>query len=175
MSLSPEKNKECQACEFEENIEILREIYFFSGLPMEVLKVLAYLCNRETFKQNDYLFQKDDDDSQAFYIITGKCGLLYTNRESELLIREYGQGEFLGGLALLGNLPRLYSLKALSALSCLILDRDKFSRAMQQFPELIPKMFKGVVRRIYAWENRLLVDYSACCESCKELIGVSVL
>ena len=134
MSLSPGKNKECQSCEFEENIEILREIYFFSGLPIEVIKVLAYLCNRATFKQNDYLFQKNDDDGQAFYIITGKCGLLYTNKGSELLIREYGQGEFLGGLALFGNMPRLYSLKALSALSCLILERDKFARAMKQFP-----------------------------------------
>lgn len=125
--------------------------------------------------QNDYLFQKNDDDGQAFYIISGKCGLFHTNRGSELLIREYGQGEFLGGLALLGNLPRLYSLQALTALSCLVLARDKFSRAMQQFPELIPKIFKGVVTRIHTWEKRLLVDYSACFESCKELIGVSLL
>ena len=44
MSLSTEKNPECRpggACEFQENLGALRQVDFFSSLPMEALKVLS--------------------------------------------------------------------------------------------------------------------------------------
>ena len=46
---SPEKNSEHPHSEFQDNLNLLRQTYFFSGLPLETLKVFAYLCTRQKF------------------------------------------------------------------------------------------------------------------------------
>ena len=56
MTSSSEKNDSYQSSEFQENLEILREIFFFSSIPLEKLKVFAYICKRETFKPDEYIF-----------------------------------------------------------------------------------------------------------------------
>jgi len=50
-SLSP-------SCEYQENLGILRQTYFFSGLPLESLKIFAYLCTREKFREGEFLFRQ---------------------------------------------------------------------------------------------------------------------
>ena len=174
MNLSAKNNESCESCEFEENLKILREIPFFSRIPLETLKVLAYLCTRETFKQGDYLFNQNDDDGQAFYIISGNTRLMHTNEGDEQEIRDYAEGTFLGGLTLMGNMGRLFSMKALSDVNCLILTRDKFSRAMDQHPDLMPKIIASLISAIRSWEERFLTASDESCTACKKRIGVSL-
>lgn len=175
MSLFSEKNEIYQSSELQENLEILRQTYFFSGLPLESLKVFAYICSRETFKQGEYLFRQGDDDGQAFYILSGKASLVHMDKGSEQMLRNYNAGEFLGGFVLLSKVPRLFSLKASTEVTCLILSREKFSSTVQQFPDLIPRFVKSVVDRIYTWEERFLVSRVESCEACKQNIGISLV
>ena len=56
MNSSAADNKTGGSCEFQENLEILRQIDFFAGLPIETLKIFAYLCSREKYQAGDYLF-----------------------------------------------------------------------------------------------------------------------
>ena len=105
------KNEDNPSSELEQNLEILRQTYFFSGLPLETLKIFAYLCTREKFKQGEYIFRQNEDDGQAFYIISGKAVLERENNSSIKEIRECHSGEFFGGLTLLGEARRLVCLK----------------------------------------------------------------
>jgi CRP/FNR family transcriptional regulator, cyclic AMP receptor protein len=175
MSSPPERNENCVSCDFQEDLEILRQIDFFSGLPMESLKVFAFIGTRETFRVGDYLFRQDDDDGQAFYLIAGSARLLHNDGSGDQLIRTYESGDFLGGLTLLGKLHRQFSLQAVEDTSCLILTRDKFQTTVQQFPEVLPRIVKVVVDRIAAWEERFLVTRSSDCESCRQKVGVSLV
>lgn len=175
MNLSSGKTEAHQSSELQENLGFLRQIYFFSGLPLESLKVFAYMCTRETFKQGEYLFRQGDDDGQAFYIVSGKTRLVHTDGGGEQMIRDYDTGEFLGGMALLGNMHRLFSLKALTEVTCLILTREKFSTTIQQFPDLMPKLIKSVVERISAWEGGFLASRGEGCEVCRQKVGVSLV
>ena len=170
-----EKTEVCLSCEFQENLNILRETYFYSALPLEVLKVLTYLCTRETFKPGDHLFSQDDDDGQAFYIISGKVQLTYSDESGEKIVREYDPEVFIGGLALMGAMRRLFTLQALTDTTCLVLTREKFLRAMAQFPDQMPKIFKALVERICIWEERFLVAVNEKCEACRQKIGVSLI
>ncbi len=43
MNLSEGKTNTGLSCEFQENLNLLRETYFFTGFPLEALKVFAYL------------------------------------------------------------------------------------------------------------------------------------
>ncbi len=170
------KNKGCESCEFQENLSILREIDFFSELPLETLKILAYLCTREKYKQGDYLINKGEDDGQAFYVISGKIGLLYEEKNSdEGVIREFGPEKFVGGLSLLGKMRRIFYLKALEDVVCIRMTREKFSKALAQFPELTPKLFQAVVNRISKWEERMFLEHGCHSDTCANIAGVSLV
>ena len=131
-----EKNNSAPSSEFQENLELLRQIYFFSGLPLETLKVFAYLCSREKFKQDEYIFSQDEDDGRAFYIINGQAQLERRNNGETTGVREYTTGEFIGGLTLLGETKRLFSLKSTTDTTCLVLSREKFSKTMEHVPHV---------------------------------------
>jgi CRP-like cAMP-binding protein len=169
------KNETTASSELEENLEMLRQTYFFSGLPLETLKVFAYLCTREKFKQGEYLFRQFEDDGQAFYIIDGKATLEREVDSETKEIRDCNAGEFLGGLTLLGETRRLFSLKAAQDTNCLILNREKFSKATEQFPNIMPRIYKAVAKTIDTWEERFLAGRADMCGECMENLGVSLI
>ncbi|MBL0714025.1 MAG: cyclic nucleotide-binding domain-containing protein [Desulfosarcina sp.] len=175
MNSSAADNKTGSGCEFQENLEILRQIGFFAGLPIETLKIFAYLCSRETFQSGDYLFARNDDDGQAFYLISGRALLAHAADDTESEVLAFGPGDFLGGLALLGSMPRLYSLKAVDTVACLVLTREKFIKAIEQFPELTPRLLKTVVVSIRSWEQHHLMKLKSRGLSLKGMAGISAL
>ncbi|MBW2427785.1 MAG: cyclic nucleotide-binding domain-containing protein [Deltaproteobacteria bacterium] len=172
---SSETNKSTPSSEFQENLEILRQIYFFSGLPLETLKIFAYLCTREKFKQGEHIFRQDEDDGQAFYIIGGRARLERQDNGETRKVRDCETGEFLGGLTLLGETRRLFSLKSVSDTTCLVLNREKFSKTMGQFPDLMMKICKAVAHSIDTWEKRFLTSQGDQCGECMERLGVTLI
>ena len=174
MSLS-EKNSTGAVSEFQENLDVLRQIYFFSGLPLETLKVFAYLCTRGKFKSGEYLFRQGEDDGQAFYIIEGSAILERAENGNASAVRTCASGEFIGGLTLLGKQRRLFSLRADTDTSCLMLNREKFTKTIEQFPDLMPKIFKAVVSGIGDWEERFLAERAEKCGDCMAYLGVSLI
>jgi len=170
-----EKNNSAPSSEFQENLELLRQIYFFSGLPLETLKVFAYLCSREKFKQDEYIFSQDEDDGRAFYIINGQAQLERQDNGETTAVREYKTGEFIGGLTLLGETQRLFSLKSVTETTCLVLSREKFSKTMAQFPNLLVKICNAVAKSIDTWEERFLSDQADQCGDCFNRLGVTLI
>ena len=170
-----ENNEADPSSEFDYNLRILREIPFFSGIPIEALKVLAYLCTREIFKPDEFLFSQNDNDGCAFYILSGTAKLVRKTDADELEIRDYKKGDFLGGLVLMGNMRRLFSLKASAETTCIILTREKFSKVMEQFPELTPRILNSLNEGLRVWEERFLSDVDQCRETCRHKIGVSLV
>jgi len=174
MSLS-ETNKSTPSSEFQENLEILRQIYFFSVLPLETLKIFAYLCTRENFKQGEHIFRQNEDDGQAFYIVEGKARLEREDNGNTTKMRDCETGEFLGGLTLLGETGRLFSLKSVGDTTCLVLNREKFAKTMEQFPAMMMKICKAVAQNIDTWEKRFLTDQGDQCGECMGHLGVTLI
>ena len=170
-----EKNNSTPSSEFQENLELLRQTYFFSGLPLETLKVFAYLCKREKFKEGEHIFRQDEDDGQALYIIDGRARLERKDNGEITNIRDCEIGEFIGGLTLLGNRHRLFSLRSVTDTTCLILNREKFLKTMEQFPDLMFKICNAVAQRIDTWEERFLADRADQCGECMHKLGVTLI
>ena len=172
---SSERNDANPSSELEDNLEILRQTYFFSGLPLETLKIFAYLCTREKFKKNEYIFKQHEEDGRAFYIISGKAILERQDNDTNKKIRDCATGEFLGGLTLVGEVRRLFSLKAEEDTICLVLEREKFKKTLEQFPDIMPLIFKAVAKNIDSWEERFLAGRADMCGECMVNLGVSLI
>jgi CRP-like cAMP-binding protein len=162
-------------CEFQENLEILRQIPFFAGLPLESLKVFAYLCTRETYAAGETLFSPNDDDGRSYYLISGTARLVYPDAAGEVVVRTFGPGQFLGGLSLLGGLRHLYGLQAETDTVCLVLTRERFLKALEQFPGLVPRILKAAVDMVRGWEKRHLFDMQDKRELPRGMAGMTVL
>jgi len=175
MNSNSERNDTGESSEYTQNLNILRQIDFFSGLPLEVIKVFAYLCSREPFKPGDVIFQQGDDDDRAMFIISGNARLFQHTGDAETTIRDYLAGEFIGRMTLLGQIRRLFSLTATTEMVCLVLTRDKFSKALEKFPDLTPKFIEVVVTNIYRWEKLFLKTRSGDCDECLKIAGVSLV
>ena len=174
---SLETDKLTPASELDQNLELLRQTYLFSVVPLEALKVFAYLCSREKFKEGEYLFRQGEDDGQAFYMISGLAVLERIEGEGDLVrtIRQCSEGEFLGGLSLMGSMQRLFSLKATSEVNCLIIAREKFTRTLSQFQDLMPSLVKALVGGVGGWEKGFLSSRADKCGDCLQDLGVSLL
>lgn len=175
MNSNSDPNRTAEHCEFQDNLSILREISFFSGLPIELLKVFAYLCTREILKPGQNIFTQDDDDGCGYYIISGKAELLRNDTGTEHVIRSYEGGTFLGILALLGAMPRLYSLRAMETTVCLIITREKFTKAVERFPEIMPKLIQAIVTRITLWDKQAIHAGVGHRQQDNKQIGISVI
>lgn len=81
----------------------------------------------------------------------------------------------MGGLTLLGEMHRLFSLRAAEDTICLILNREKFTKVLEQFQEVMPKILKTIVAGIDSWEDRFITDRTDKCEDCLDRLGVSLL
>lgn len=163
-----------------DNESLLKQISFFAKLPMNTIRILAYLSMQKTFQAGDYLFYQNDDDGQGILIICGKARLEYTrngsvNKTAPRFFRDVTDGEFVGGLALLGKMRRLFSMKALCPLDCLILERDRFAAAMAQFPDLMPVVLQAVIETIRRREERYLVTHQDASDQYIESLDVSLL
>lgn len=172
---SLDENSPSPPCEYQENLDILRQTYFFSGVPLESLKIFAYLCTRERYRNDEILFRQGEDDGDAFCLISGRARLERAVDSKTLPVRVFGPGEFIGGLSLLSETRRLYSLRALEDTVCLVLSREKFSKTLQQFPGQMPRIFKAVVNAINRWEEHFLNEMSGDCGGCLPQLGVSLL
>lgn len=175
MSSSSENGSVGNHCEFQSNIVLIREIPFFSGLPIETIKVVAYLCERQFFQKGQYLFRQKNDDGRAFFIISGKGVLTHQHDKGEIEIRTYEKKTFIGGLSLLTHLPRLFSLKALTDISCLVMERQMFLKSLEQFPDLFPHFIKVIASEIAGWEKRLMQDHGYDLKGCHSHIGLSLM
>ena len=174
MSSYQEKNDPMEKSEFQENLTILREIHFFSEFPLEVLKVLAYLCTREVYKEGDIIFSQDDDDSRAYCVLAGQARLTRTHESNEVFIRTCGKNTFFGTFTLVSTVNRLFSLSALTDTCCLVLTRENFQEIIDQFPESRQLIIQGLAENIVAWEERFLNE-NIDCESCINTMGVSLI
>ena len=167
MSSYTAEDSSCSSCELQMNLDLLRQISFFSPIPIEKLKVFAYLCVRRSYAPDEEIFSQGEDDGQALLIIRGQARLIRKQDDKRMQIRTYGEGEFLGGLSLLSPMRRLFTLQAATDLECLILTRNKFERVLAQMPELTTRIFKVLVDRLSARDEQILaacVDERTACQ-----------
>jgi CRP/FNR family transcriptional regulator, cyclic AMP receptor protein len=160
--------------EYQANLELLIQVPLFAGLPLEAIKVLAYLCKRETYKPGEIIFNEHEVDTNAYYLLEGIAELI-REVDGEAGYTEFGEREFLGGISLFCDIKRLFSLRAKTKVVCLTLSRERFQKVLERFPEISVKMIQGILMSVHAWEERFLREHIPACDLCRRWIGVSLV
>jgi CRP/FNR family transcriptional regulator, cyclic AMP receptor protein len=152
MSSSTENNS--QRPELQENLDLLQGLPHFATFPPRALKLLAFLAERATFTKGDVLFERGDDSGRAYLLLSGQLDLLLNTREEDQRIDHFTEGEFLGGFSLLTAMPALFTLIAAQPSRVLCIDRQQFSKILEQFPETGKIFLQALLKELYQWERR---------------------
>lgn len=143
---------ESRECELDCNLRALRELPFFAELPAELLRVMAYLSEREAFAPGQVVLEEGQPAEAAVSVITGA---LVIEREGQTLGR-LTQGMCAGGLALLGSYRWLYTLRAEAETECLVMHRRKLLPQLMAKPEALAGMARELVASVVFWDLQRL-------------------
>jgi CRP/FNR family transcriptional regulator, cyclic AMP receptor protein len=143
-------------CELDENLEILRRIPIFSAIPLQRLKLYAYLSKRVSFRAGQFIFRQREIGDRGYIIVSGRVQVIREFPDHSVLLNEFKEGDFFGGLALLSDINRLFSVRSVTSLECLTWDRESFQKLLIQFPEVALQILDMMIKRIIQMEEKLL-------------------
>jgi CRP-like cAMP-binding protein len=162
--------------EFVANLDAFRQIDFFSGISIEVMKLFSFLCQRLVYKAGDYIFRQDDDDGCSYYMLAGNAKLVLKKRDTEVVIREYGAESYFGVLGLMTPMVKQFSLIATEETTCIVMTRKAFLKVVDQFPDTSFKIARSIGQRIMQAERKCILEFeSKEREDLKSLLGISLV
>ncbi|MGB3211439.1 MAG: cyclic nucleotide-binding domain-containing protein [Desulforhopalus sp.] len=152
-----------QVPEMQQNLEMLKEMPFFSYFPAKAMKLLAFLAERAQVSSGDVLYEEGDDHGIAYLILSGHLTLVRQSGDETVIVQEYFEGDLLGILSLLGAMPALFTLRAASPTTVLTISRKQFSKILEQFPETTNLSLKALLKELHQWERKNIHQAGPCC------------
>lgn len=176
MSSHTNTNDSGDKSEFLANLNVLRQIEFFSGVSMEVMKLFSFLCQRQSYAAGEYIFRQDDDDQCSYYILSGAAQLVFTAASKRYEVREYETESFFGALSLLTPVVKPFSLVATQDTICLVMTRKAVSKVVDQFPDLPLIIIRAIGQRVLMAERKCMFEFeSNQNKDLKNLLGISLI
>ena len=176
MSSPTNTNDSGDKSEFLANLNILRQIEFFSGVSMEVMKLFSFLCQRQSYAVGDYIFRQDDDDQCSYYILSGAAKLVFARASKTYEVRDYEAESYFGALSLLTPVVKQFSLVATRDTTCVVMTRKAFSKVVDQFPDVPLILIRAIGQRVLQAERKCMFEFeSNQHQDLKNLLGISLI
>ncbi len=135
------------ACRLTRDFELLRHTPLFSGLHLDVVKLFAYLCSRRTFQPGDMLIQQGEKADKAFVLSDGSAEMTVLHKGREVMLQRHEKEDFFGELALLAQFTWFFSVKAITMVDALVIDRAVFQKVLEKFPGEKDRLIERVIQQ----------------------------
>lgn len=132
----------------QDEVAVLRRIPLFARIEPAKLKLLAFTSDRVTYEQDQVLFNQGDEGDAAFVIIDGEADILVDTPQGSLSVAKVQKNDFVGEIAILCEVPRTATVKALSRLDTLRIEKEQFFKLMSEFPELSVEVMRVLAQRL---------------------------
>ena len=132
----------------QDEVAVLRRIPLFARIEPAKLKLLAFTSDRVTYEQDQVLFNQGDEGDAAFVIIDGQADILVDTPQGSLSVAKVQKNDFVGEIAILCEVPRTATVKALSRLDTLRIEKEQFFKLMSEFPELSVEVMRVLAQRL---------------------------
>jgi CRP-like cAMP-binding protein len=138
-----------------EEVELLRNIPLFSKIEPAKLKLLAFTSERLTFAGGDELFHQGDSGDAAYIIIGGAADILIDTDNGPMSVATVGRNDIIGEIAILCDVPRTATVRALEELETLKISKDLFFRLIAEFPQISIEIMRELAERLEKTTNQL--------------------
>jgi len=155
----------------ENAIAMLSRIDLFAGFDHVRLEVLAFTAERRVFEAGATLFENGAVADAAYLILAGEAAMLgHAGAGEEALAMRLQPGDFVGERALLAGELRRSSVRAVTRVETLRINRDLFLRLIGEFPEMGDAVSRALRLRLGALSDdmKALSDRLSAREGRKE-------
>lgn len=134
----------------------IKKASLFSGLPDEMLEILAQKTQYVNFLPEDIIFSEHDKGHSLYIVVNGKVDVYKEDEQgNNVHLTELGEGSFLGEHALLMNSRRSATIKAKTYVTFLRLTAAEVVEMSKIAPELEMKLREADLQRQEA-DSKLL-------------------
>ena len=132
----------------EDEVSVMRRIPLFAHITPQKLKLLAFTSERIMFDPGQTVFRQGDDGDAAYVIIDGQADVLVDAPNGPISVAKVERNALVGEVAILCDVPRTASIKALSRLDTLRITKAQFLELLTEYPELSIDIMKILAQRL---------------------------
>jgi CRP-like cAMP-binding protein len=136
-------------------VYVLKKIPLFASLPEADQEYLASLVRRKAIRKGELLFRQGDEGTALYIILQGRIKISVSRRTDTVTLAILGQGEFLGEMALLDELPRSADAMALEDSQLYALNRKDFFSFLKNNENAVHAILSSLSLRLRKTDNLL--------------------
>ncbi len=131
-----------------EEVDVLRNIPLFANIEPSKLKLLAFTSERLTFPDGQELFHQGDMGDAAYIIIDGEADVTISTPTGEITVAKVGKNELVGEIAILCDVPRTATIRAVGEVTTLAISKDLFFQLVAEFPQMAVEIMRELAHRL---------------------------
>lgn len=132
----------------QDEVSVLRRIPLFAHIESKKLKLLAFTSERIVFDVGQTLFEQGDEGDAAYVIIDGQADVLVSTPKGPVSVAQMERNAIVGEVAILCDVPRTATIKALTRLDTLRIGKEQFLALLTEYPELAIEIMKILGQRL---------------------------
>ena len=134
---------------FEVEVKTLQKVPFFRDVDPAKLRLLAFVGEKLTYAQGEYVFRQGGPADGVYVILDGEVEISHDTVDGEhvQLIR-FGTGMSFGEMSVLSGKTRSVSAVAASKLCVLRINKNDFVDLVRQVPQLAFAIIKEMSQRL---------------------------
>ncbi len=132
----------------DEALPFLQRLPIFSDTPYDLLKLYAYLAEKEQYRKGDVILRQGEPCDRLFLIMSGRVAIWQEHRHRRFLLQEldHESVNYFGELSLIAEFDCFYGASALCAVDLLSFSRESFHKVMERFPGRYRQAVDRIVR-----------------------------
>ena len=136
-------------------LESLRAVPILTNLPEEDLELLNTRVESVSLEAGETLFREGDAGDRCYIIESGELEIVKQSGGREVFLSVRGAGDVIGELALMEDLPRMATVRAVADTVLLSVEHQHLQELLAASPSAAAAMFDSALSRSRATEARL--------------------
>ena len=131
-----------------EEASTLRQVPLFAGVSAPRLKLIAFSAERVTYRPGELLCLQGEAGDAAFVILSGRAEVLVDGPQGPNRVAELSENDVVGEIAILCDVTRTASVKAVTEVEALRICKQTFLKLMADFPEMAIEVIRVLADRL---------------------------
>lgn len=137
-------------------VDTLRAVPLFAHLSDEEIGRLAAAVRDRTYPRNSVILFEDDPGDALYVVVGGQVKVVLIGEDGrEVILAVFGPGDFFGEMALIDDEPRSAHVIAMEDAELLVLRRDDFHRALDEYPRIALGLLRALSRRLRRADDKI--------------------
>jgi len=138
-----------------EEVELLKGVPILSKIEPAKLKLLAFTSERVNYTEGQEVCHQGDPGDAMYVILGGVADVLIDSPTGQIQVSEMNKNDFFGEIAILCDVPRTATIKALEPLNTLKISKDTFYRMVGEFPTMAIEIMRELAKRVEDTNEKL--------------------